>query len=69
MPGPDPLELPAPVLDEALARLVAEDGGTRERVLCELIAAHPEHSTALRALHETLAGAGEEDRRHLDVGG
>ncbi|HEX5053239.1 MAG TPA: serine/threonine-protein kinase [Planctomycetota bacterium] len=59
MSGPDPLDLPERVLDEALAKLVAEDGEhARRRALDELVVAHPEHRDELAALHESIARAG-----------
>ncbi|HEX6813779.1 MAG TPA: serine/threonine-protein kinase [Planctomycetota bacterium] len=54
----DPFDLPAPLLDSALGRLVGEEGTRREQVLAELVAAHPEHAERLRSLDRALAEAG-----------
>jgi hypothetical protein len=57
MPDPDPFDLPADVLDAAIAQLVDVAGDRREPVLAALLAAWPAHVAGLRTLAASLAGA------------
>ena len=57
MPSPAQFDLPEPLLEAALARLVGETDERADAALAELVAAHPEHAARLRALRQALDGA------------
>ena len=54
MPSPEPFDLPGPILAAAASRLAAAEGEARAAIVDELLAAHPEHGQALRALSDAL---------------
>ncbi|MEO6593480.1 MAG: serine/threonine-protein kinase, partial [Planctomycetota bacterium] len=54
----DSFGLPEAVMDQAIARLVAEEPRDRAAGLLGLVSAYPEHQAALQALADALHGAG-----------
>jgi serine/threonine protein kinase len=56
MPRPDPQELPAGLVDEALERLLVAEPSARAAAQSALLAAHPEHAAALGRLFADLLG-------------